>query len=373
MPEKHSKSFKQFFNEQFELWSLENNLSLRDLADRCGVTSSYLGQVKNYGRIPGLPVLILLAFNFKLSKPADILKIAEINSTWPYRPNIKLKDSQDETPGFINFKIDMSGFQGAIREIVRDEIRPQSLPELNSKTTLRIGINPLQSGFQNKSKQHIFQELFQLITVSMHANLEFVEVDHRNALEMLKSGRLDIYGPLYITASRIGHYTFSEPLGHSPMSVFWRTAPSKFLEELPIPQNLQEIKKNPYKIAVLAETCSHDFARNILNLNSENLIICENPEEIIERVTLSGLKRSAHFAFCDLLTSSSIQEDFPSSVKLLFKDNPLQPGYDLSIAVREDWPDFLRKLNTTITFLKSHGSLEDLYQRHSIDFLNFQK
>ncbi len=373
MAEKRSKAFKSFFNEQFELWSMENNLNLRDLADRCGVTSSYLGQVKNYGRIPGLPVLLLLAFNFKLSKPAEILKLAEMPSPWPYRPNIKLKDSQDEAPGFINFKIDMSGFQGAIREIVRDEIRPQGLPEFNPNMPLRIGINSLQSGFQNKAKEPVFQDLFKLITISMHANLEFVPVDHRQALEMLKAGRIDIYGPLYITATRIGEYVFSEPLGYSPMSVFWRTAPSKFIEELPEPLNLKDIKKNPYKIAVLAESCSHDFVRNILSILPENIIICDNTEEIVERVTLNGLKRSAHFAFCDLLTASSIKSDFPASVKLLFAEKTLPSGYDLSIAVRPDWPDFLKRLNSTINFLKEHGSLHELYEQNEIQFLSLKK
>src|SRR5262249_9800693 len=112
-----SKELRRVFLEQFELWKKHRHGGMEDLAQRCGVSASYLSHVGRYGRIPSRPVLILLAFNFELSDPRVLFDAAGIKESWPYDSGSRIQSGSAAEPGFLSLKLDMAGFTGAIRDI----------------------------------------------------------------------------------------------------------------------------------------------------------------------------------------------------------------------------------------------------------------
>lgn len=368
-----SPKLKHLFNEQLGIWKKKNHSSLEDLARLCGVSASYLGHIGRYGRVPSKPVLILLAFNFGLENPVTFFEAAGINEEWPYEPGQTLRRNEGNAPGFLSLKLDMSGFTSAIREIVRSEIRPRSVHDLTHGRPLRVGYNLAQSWFFDKSSAGnlvpvtgFFPEMFQVLSLSLQSRCEFQAVSYLDCFEKLQNGELDIYGPLYSTPRRIGQALYSDPFCRVPLCALGRKRKATSIDALPMPEKLEHLRQRKYEIAVLKDTNSHHLAQTLLDGYASSLIVCDTPEETLERITLSGISRPAHLMFCDSLTAMSIIRQNPDSFELLFdkKENNLY-SFENTIAVRPDWPELLSIINEALNFITRGTLLSDLYSKHA--------
>lgn len=117
-----SPELKALFLKELRAWSTRHNAGLKELAKRCGVSSSYLAHIGRYGRIPSKPILLLLVLNFEMREPEQLLRAAGVQESWPYQAGTLLVESstQDE-PGFLSVKLDMNGLVEALAGAIRDK------------------------------------------------------------------------------------------------------------------------------------------------------------------------------------------------------------------------------------------------------------
>jgi transcriptional regulator with XRE-family HTH domain len=119
-----SAELKALFARELRSWRTRHRLSIDDLAQRCGVSPSYLAHVGRYGRVPGKPVLLLLALNFELPDPSLLLKAAGLSDPWPFAPGTRLMEQEAPANGFLSVRLDMNGFVEALKSAIKDQGAP---------------------------------------------------------------------------------------------------------------------------------------------------------------------------------------------------------------------------------------------------------
>ena len=364
----NSAELKRLFNQLLEEWSRSHRLGLPDLAQRCGVSAQYLGHVGRYGRVPGKPILMLLALNFGMSDPGLLFKAAGLSEPWPLEPGLGLRPKGPGESGFLSLNLDMQGFAAAIREIVRSELRPKTVLELLAGRALRVGLNRGQDFFfadkGGKTAAGFFPELMQLTALGMHCDIEFSDVSHVDFAARLRSGEIDVFGPVYFTPHRMTQASFTTSFCTVRLGGVGRVRETSVLPHLPRPKKLSDLRKKGYRVAVHRESMSHHFALSELKIPPEQILPCDLPEETIERVLLSGIPRPAHLLLTDGPHAHKIHEAHPQTTELLFAAaDPEIPPYEDTIAVRPDWPSVAGLLNETLGFLQRNGSIDRLFER----------
>lgn len=364
-----SRPLRQFFTLHLEKWEREERLGLTDLADRCGVSPSYLGQVSRYGRIPGRPVLILLALNFKLKDPAEIFRLANTKDPWPYDRPVRLVSGSEEQPGFLTVRLDMQGLTEAIRDVVKAESRPRTVRELTHGNPLRIGLNRAQDFFFSGPRdtfppKGFFPELCHLLELGLQTKIETRAVPFSDALELLTSGQIDIYGPMITTPPRLGKAHFTRPFSRIGLSALGRKKRAIGLAPLPAPKSLQELRTKPYIVSVLRDTAAHHFAETSLGADTV-LVVSDSPAEALERVTMVGIPRPAHLMLVDATIAVALYQSYRDDLELLFAEpERTLTFFENSIAVRPDWPELQLMLNEALLFMEKAGSLNALLERY---------
>lgn len=362
-----SKELRRIFLEHFELWKKRRRSGMEELAQLCGVSSSYLSHVGRYGRVPSRSVLILLAFNFELPDPRVLFDAAGIKEPWPYEPASRIASGGAAEPGFLSLKLDMAGFTGAIRDIVRAELKPRSVRDLLGDRPLRVGFNTAQSVFFGANKDDrptgAFPELFHLLSLSLQARANIEPVSFRDCFSLLASDHLDVYGPLYSTPPRMGMALYTKPFCRVAVQGLMRTRESRDLERLPEPKSLDELRRRPYQISVLKESSSHHFALAHLADAKCSLVVSETPDESLERIALGSIPRPAHVLLLDSYLVRKIAIANPGAYTVLFEERPL--GYfENTIAVRPDWPELVSLLNDSLAYLQREGTVREVFDRN---------
>lgn len=353
-----SAELKHLFNRYLELWKKKHRSGMEELARRCGVSASYLGHIGRYGRVPGKPVLILLAFNFELDDPSALFKAAAISDFWPYDEGLKLVKSSEADAGLLSVKLDMKGFTEIIREMIRNEQKPRSIRELTTGKPLRVGFNTAQNWFFRHEQAGpvpggFFPELFKMVELGLQTECKVERVPFAEALEMIATGDLDLFGPLYETPQRLGKVLFTRPFCRIGLGALGRTRKCSSLPQIGILKSTEDLKKSEVEIAVLRDSQAHHFALSELGRTNDQLRVCDTPDEALERITLTGIKRPAHIMLCDTPIALKIHESQPNEYELLFCEarSQLTFFFDTVFAVRPDWPELLSRVNEVLHFL----------------------
>ena len=363
-----SPELKRAFQEASEHWCRRNRLGLADLAERCGVSLQYLSHVGRYGRIPSKPILTLLALNLSPDEPAVFFRAARMTDAWPYDSGIGLRPRSAAESGLLSVSLDMKGFADAIRDIVRAEIQPKRIEQLLGKRALRVGVNRGQFFLLDERKgsnsEAFFPELIRALVLSLHCEVEFVNVPHSQFQQELERGGIDCYGPIYRTVPRIGHALFSKPFCHVSVAGLSRVRKASNLTELPVPKKVTELRKRDYIVAVHRDTMAHHFAEAELGIPRERLLPCDGPEEAVERVVLASLPRPAHIMLTDAPFAEKTNNEHPTTTELLvFNADSDAPPFEDTLAVRADWPALLAVLDEALDYLRKNGSLVRLFER----------
>jgi hypothetical protein len=363
----HSAELKRLFNQHLESWSHRQRMNLDELAQRCGVSTQYLAHIGRYGRIPGKPILILLALNFGLADASSFLRAAQVKDPWPYEPGIGLRAKGAVESGFLSLNLDMAGFTSAIRDIVRSEIKPRTLEELLAGRALKVGLNRGQFFLFDAARQGrsegFFPELMRLMALALHIEVEFIDIPHNGFTEALRSGTADLYGPVYYTTHRIGQALYTDPFCRVTVTGLGRVKTPAALAQLPLPKRLSDLRKKEYRIAVHADTMAHHFALTELGIPEDRLIPCELPEEALERVLMTDIPRPAHLLLTDAPYALKTHAQHKRETEVLFLDDSGRTAYEDTIALRSDWPAVVSVLNEMLEFMRRNGSLQRLYQR----------
>lgn len=363
-----SRELKILFREQFETWKKRHSGGLEELARRCGVSASYLGHIARYGRIPGKPILMLMALNFEMADPRKLFVASDIADPWPLPEELKLHAARDTEPGFLSMKVDMHGFSSAIREIVRSEMRPRSAGDPSRAGPIRIGFNVNRDCIFSPSLNEnpklldgFFPQFYKLLAISLRQRSEPEIVSHSDYEQMMEKGHLDMFGPVIPLPERMSASIFTIPFARLGVSALGRKRSAAKILELLQPTSIEDLRRERYEIAVLRDALSHHFARTRLLRSDEDLILCDTPDEALERVVLSGIKRPAHLVIVDSVSAIRTASQHPLDFELLFAEKDTLLGlYDDCIAVRPDWPEVVNVLNETIRFLARQGSIRDL-------------
>lgn len=362
-----TKELRILFNDLFEKWQKKNYGGLDELAKRCGVSTQYLAQVRRYGRVPGKPVLILLAFNFDLNTPEDLFKAAGLREPWAYDEGIRLgKISKNET-GFLSLRMDMDGFTDAIRTIVRSEIKPRGIQDLLGNRSLRIGLYSSYYWLYDKKPNEnlkvpsgILPEFCRLLGLSLQREVhaEFLPFpEHVNALNQ---GTIDLYGPMLFTPRASGQALYTTSLHKCGISTLIRKKPHPDLELLPKPTTLKDLIEKPYRIAVLKNSLPHFIAITKLRKHDDDLILCDSDMEAVDRMLVRGSRKSAHIFVCNALIGREFLKDNPKDLEEIFNtSDSLLDMADIVFAVRPDFGEILPTLNNSMEFILERGGFRE--------------
>ena len=172
----------------------------------------------------------------------------------------------------------------------------------------------------------------------------------------LACGDIDMYGPMYITPERLPSAHFSIPICRIAIAALHRTRSHRTLPALPPPASKAQILKHNYKIAVIADSYPHFFARHVLGAAPENIVPCETVEEQNERITMNTCPRPAHLVICDAVHAVPMALEMGRDVELLFADREACLGWaDNCIAIRHDMEELHRLVDKSIEFLHRSG------------------
>jgi len=364
-----SNELKNLFNTHFERWKYENRAGLEELANRCGVTSSYLAHVGRYGRIPGNPVLLLLALNFGMKDPAELLRAARVSESWPYERGIRLSTAAAQDDGLLSIKLDMDGFTAAIRSVVRAETRPRAIQDLTRGRPLRVGYNHLQDWlFDDVDLNHarqakgFFPDFCEMLAVSLQCEVEPSFVNFPEFTQRFQEDTLDLFGPIVWVPTMRSEALFTRPLYKLGLSGLMRKVKTSSLETLPAPRSIEDLLQQPYKIAVVKNSRAHLFANTRLKLNDDALVLCATHVESLERLLMSNIPNPAHLSFCNSVTAIRYHKQHAKQLQLLFatSDSVLNMSED-AIAIRPDWPELLPVINQAIQYLIDSKSLSSRF------------
>lgn len=369
LPFEVSRGLREHFNQHFDEWRRRSGGTLDELAYRCGVSPGYLGHVRRYGRVPSRPVLILLALNFGISG-AELYRQAGISEPFPLDSDLALGKQQSQA-GFLSFKLDMDGFTGAIRSIVRSEMHTRSVKDLLGSRPIRIGMNYHQYWlFDSKEPpldgKHVgvFPEFCEMLATALQKEVELVTVPFSSYIDQLQKGQIDFFGPTMVVPNLPGDILFTQSVYKMGISGIWRKRRIPDLENHAAPKSLEEIRTKPYEIAVLKNSLPHLLANTLLQRSDSSLILVASDDEGIERTLLKGLKRPAHIFLTNSITAALTVRKSPEEFGLLFGTRrTLLDLCDNAIAVRPDWPEVIPTISDAIAFLRSRGGLVERLQR----------
>lgn len=372
-----SSELKRLFNQELDSWCGRTRLGLEELSARCGVSRSYLAHIGRYGRIPSKPVLLLLALNFGMKDPIAFLRAARTQEPWPFDHPARIDALESPASGFLSVKLDMDGLVGALKDAIKEQFKPRTLKDLIGDRPLRIGLNRTQpwlyetlpNGTTDFSRG-LAPELVDLLTNSLRCPVVTFPVPFNRHVEKLRSGEIDIFGPMVATPQGPAKALFSLPVSRIGISAAWRLRHSAPLPELPVPQHFEELRNPAYQIAVLKDSRAQLIANTRLGRSDDTLILCETIEEGLDRVRLRGVSKPAHILICASMTTLMVMRDFPEDVKPLFHSRAsLIDICDNAFAIRSDWPEAVAPINQALSFIMSSGGFaaraHELVQKNS--------
>ena len=361
-----SQALKELLAPHFEQWKKKHGGDLDDLAALCGVSPAYLSHVRRYGRVPSVPVLILLALNFKIDGN-KLFQAAEVTEPFPYAPGLQIAQPEQQNDGLLSVRFNMEGFADAIRNIVRSEVRQRSVKDLLGSRPLRIGLNSHQFWmFDSKTPpadgkySGIFPEFCRMLGVALQKEIEISYIPFANYIEALSNGKIDLFGPTQLRPNLPVEILFTIPIYHLGVSAVFRKRETPELEALPVPKDVEALRDERYQITVLRNSTAHLICNTLLKRPDSSLIICSSDAEGIERVTLRGISRPAHLFISNSITAIESHRQTPKDLTLLFAtQNTLLDLAENSIAVRPDWPEVLPVINDAIRFVHSRGGFSE--------------
>lgn len=360
-----SADLKRTFIQLSDAWCKANRLTLADLSERCGVSHQYLSQVARYGRIPSKPILTLLALNLDVPDPNQFFRMAKITEPWPYERDLGLRKRSATESGLLSINLDMNGFASAIREIVRSEIQPKRLDALLTGRPLRIGLNRGQFFLFGKSDSDGFiTEVFRSLALSLHCEVEFIDVSHATYASELASGKIDLYGPLYKTTQRASSGLFGTPLCRVAPALLRRTRVLSNLPQISAPKSFSELRKKEYIIAVHEDSMAHHFLVAELGVPKSRIVPCELAEEAIERIVMTNIPRPAHLMVTDMPFAQRTVRAHPDTVELVESVEDSQSfSFVDTFVVRHDWPSLLPIVEQSFEVLRSNETLKRIFFR----------
>ena len=360
-----SRALRTMFNRNYDAWAEKHNRGLSDLAELCGVTTAYLSQVARYGRVPSRPVLILLAFNFDLTDPAELFQAAELTDPWPYNRGVTLQKRASKN-NLLELRFDEDNFKSLIREVVQQELRPRSLKQMTQGRPIRIGLNLNQSFLIQKENQNyrgFFHELLSQLSLFLQHRIDLIEVSYLDCFDMLQRGELDLYGPIYLTPQRLDQALYSQTILEQGLAALMRKSNFNNIPKLAEPKDLKDIITKGYTIAVMEGTAASHFVQNHCPQNP--IIKCSTHQECVERITLS-VERQAHLIICDAgIAEKNAKEDPDGLLSLKFSWPDKWLGtLGTNLAIRPDWRELKTLIDNALDFLSDEGLLKQLYSNN---------
>jgi ABC-type amino acid transport substrate-binding protein len=377
-----SSRLKELFNQHFEVWRKKHSADLSDLAYKCGVSPAYLGHIRRYGRIPGRPVLILLAFNFKVSGQ-KLFEAASIHDNFPYADGLEITKPSQEENSLFSIKLNADALTDAIKAALRNEIKSRTAQELLGSRPLRIGLNYHMwwlFGSHNPpaNAEHIgiFADVCRMLGTALQTEIELKHVPFSAYLDQMSKGQIDLFGPTMIAPNLPINVSFSNPLHSLGISALWRRKACPGLKNIQTPTSLDDLNNNDIKIAVTKNTLPHLVTNTRLNKNDTDLILCSSDEEGIERVTMKGLQRPAHIFITNSMTAYLTEKEHKTGLQLLFDSKEtLIDLAETSFAIRPDWPEFAPQLNHALNFLLTRGGVSErlrkVFKGTTAEFVEF--
>jgi hypothetical protein len=358
-----SSELKRVFNQEFDNWSARHRLGLEELSARCGVSRSYLAHIGRYGRIPSKPVLLLLALNFEMKDPTALLRAARLTEPWPFDTPSAIHPLEKKEDGFLSIKLDMDGFVDAIRHVVRDQFRPRTLKDLLGDRPLRFGLNlaqywmyePRPDGEVDYTRG-IFPDFVRQMANSLGCEVSVMQVPLSRHVEKLRSGEIDVYGPMLTIPPGPSKTFFSLPINRLGLSAVMRSRPTQNLAPVQTPRTLEELKNPAYEIAVLKDSRAHLLANMRLNRSDERLILCDSDDEALDRVLLRGVLKPAHIFMCTTIGARGWAAKYPDALQAIFHTQATMLDVcDNALAIRPDWPEVVSIINQAVSFVMSTG------------------
>ena len=366
-----SVELKRIFNRELEIWRKKHGGGLEDLAAVCGVSPAYLAHVKRYGRVPGKPVLILLALHFELKTPEVLFHAAGINEPFPFPHGVCIQELKSLQSELFTISLNSEALAGSIRAAIREELHGAPESDFSYGGTIRVGLHFEQLAMfetgGSAGEKGFFLEFLDMLATNLRCSFDTLPVARAEYRSKLQAGEIDLFGPILPDLPPRGVF-FTKPFCRVGRSALVRKVAAEGLETLPAPTCYDDLLSSPYRIAVIRDSREHLFANITLRKSDDELIICGSIEEALERLTMKSIPRTAHLFLCNSLTALSHHDKHADLLDIAFSaQGSVITMSDICLAVRPDWQQRIPALNQGISYLVRNGALSRSAQTHFSD------
>jgi hypothetical protein len=294
-----------------------------------------------------------------MKDPTTLLRAARLHEPWPFDAAAQISSVQKAQNGFLSIKLDMDGFVDAIRSVVREQFKPRTLKDLLADRPLRIGLSDTQPWMYETrtdgtldTSRGLIPEFVELLQNALQCPVQSFVIPFTRHLEKLRSGEIDMFGPMVTVPHGPAKSPFSIPINRVGVSAIMRVRPTQGLESISEPGFFEELRDPAYQIAVTKDSRAHLLANTRLNRTNDSLILCDSVEEALDRVTTRGVSKPAHIFICNTTSAYVWAKERQESVKVIFgtRTNMIDIG-DNAFAIRADWPEVIPVINDAISFI----------------------
>jgi hypothetical protein len=241
---------------------------------------------------------------------------------------------------------------------------------------LRVGLSLAQYWMYETSSdgepdfsRGLIPEFIQHLALSLGCAVSTVAVPMSRHVEKLRSGEIDIFGPMLTIPPGPSKTFFSVPINRLGLSAVMRSRPTPNLASVPAPTCFDDLKDPKYEIAVIKDSRPHLLANTRLNRPNERLVVCDSDEEALDRIMLRGVPKPAHVFICTTLGAHGWATKYPDGLQAVFDtQSTIVDVCDNAFAIRPDWPEVVPIVNQAISFLMNDGGfgprIRDITQRH---------
>ncbi len=208
---------------------------------------------------------------------------------------------------------------------------------------------------QTKQPEGFYIELFNRMAKEAGIEVTWVETTWPNMIADLKSGRFQVMAaPVFRTIPRAEEVAFTRSIDYFGLSAVVRVNDQRFKEP-------SDFNRNDVTIAVTQGEVGHEFATR--RLPNAKLNVHKSGD--ISLALVDVIEGRTDVGICDSWTAKLFTRAHEGQVKDLFADKPFN-RVGAGWFVRQGEQDLLLFLNTSIDWLESSGTIEEVSKSYEL-------
>lgn len=199
----------------------------------------------------------------------------------------------------------------------------------------------------------IYPTLLKKIADNCNLNIEFIPIQHEDALELLETNKVDVLSNFMVTTEREELFDFAALLFTLSVGGVVRKEDERI-------NTIRDLKETPVKIALCKGAIGTDLVKNKLNIGKESGRIIElETSDVADIISLvkAGI---ADIAITDNLTIQyNLIKNKADELKQVFTSFPLYIS-EIGLMLQKDQPEFRNWLNEQTQLVRDDQEIKEM-------------